>query len=85
MCRIRFVELLGVTVDVQDIVCGVVGSHCQCAGYGLWSCGESLLMCRIQFVDLWGVPSMCRIRFVELLGVTVDVQDIVCGVVGSHR
>ena len=55
MCRIWFVELWGVTVNVQDMVCGIVGSHCQCAGYGLWSCGESLLMCRIRFVELWGV------------------------------
>ena len=42
MCRIRFVDLWGVTVDVQDTVCGLVGS-------------------------------------------TVNVQDTVCGVVRSHR
>ena len=30
MCRIWFVELWGVTVNVQDTVCGVVGSQCQC-------------------------------------------------------
>ena len=70
MYRIRFVGLWGITVNVQDTVCGVVGSHRQCAGYGFWSCGESPLMCRIRFVEFWGV--------------TVNVQDTVCGVLGSH-